>query len=109
MSDYNTKAKEIINSHQFVQFSANWCPDCVYANSVWSKFGVSDKVHVFDIGNLSKDEQAQWRDAFESVSKIRNLPTIFVNGKAWGTESELHKYESKGTLKDELSKIGLIN
>ena len=46
--------------------------------------------------------------AFQKVVGNRNLPTIVVNGKFWGTESQLHRFEAKGTLEEELTKIGLL-
>ncbi|SCU93907.1 LADA_0G05490g1_1 [Lachancea dasiensis] len=108
MSQYVAEAKEVIASQKFVQLTANFCPDCVYANAVWQKFGVLDKVLQFEIGGFDKETQLKYRDAFAQVAGVRNLPTIFVDGKVWGTESELHKYETNGTLQTELQKIGLI-
>ncbi|SCU84462.1 LAFA_0D10088g1_1 [Lachancea sp. 'fantastica'] len=108
MSEYVNEVKEVIASQKVVQLTANWCPDCVYANSVWKKFGVSQKVLLFEIGGFDRTTQQKFRDAFEQVAGIRNLPTIFVNGKVWGTERELRKFEKKGTLENELKKIGLL-
>ncbi|SCW01771.1 LAFE_0E06898g1_1 [Lachancea fermentati] len=109
MSQYVTKAKQIISSHKFVQLTASWCPDCVYAKSVWNKYGVTDKVYFFEISGFSRDEQAKYRDAFHQVCGVRNLPTIFVDGSVWGTERELHKFERSGKLEEELKRIGLLN
>ncbi|CAI4048294.1 hypothetical protein SUVZ_12G3900 [Saccharomyces uvarum] len=108
MSTFVAKAEEMIKSHQYFQLSASWCPDCVYANSVWDKFNVKNKVFVFDIGSLPRTEQEKWRVAFQKVVGSRNLPTVVVNGKFWATESQLHRFENKGTLKEELTKIGLL-
>ncbi|CEP60456.1 glutathione-disulfide reductase GRX8 LALA0_S01e11298g [Lachancea lanzarotensis] len=108
MSEYVNEAKEVISSQKFVQLSANYCPDCVYANSIWKKFGVLDKILLFEIGAFDRATQLKYRDAFEQVAGIRNLPTIFVNGKVWGTERELHRFEKNGTLSEELKKIGLL-
>lgn len=109
MLNYVSEAQSFIDSHKFVQFSASWCPDCVYASSIWAQYRVSDKVHVFDIGSMSKEEQEQWITAYHQIANIRNLPTIFVEGKVWGTESELHGFENNGTLREELTKIGLLD
>lgn len=108
MVDYVSKVKDLVKAHKFLQFSASWCPDCVYANSIWKKFGVENKIHIFDIGSLPASEQQQWRNAFQVATGSRNLPTIIVNGSFWGTESELHRFESKGTLQQELTKIGIL-
>lgn len=109
MVDYVSKVKELIKGHQFFQLTASWCPDCVYANSVWKRFGVEDKIQMFDIGALSQSEREQWRQAFQKVTGSRNLPTVLVNGKFWATESELHRFEAAGTLKEELKKINLLS
>lgn len=108
MSAYVPKVIELLKAHKYVQFSASWCPDCAYANSVWKKLGIDDKIYVFDIGSMPTAEQQQWRAAFMQATGSRNLPTIYVNGRIWGTESQLHSYENSGTLKQELNKIGLI-
>lgn len=104
--DYTQQAKEMISAHRLFQFSANWCPDCDYALSIWNKFNVRDQIHVFDIGSMDKDIQSKWRDAFQEVTGIRNLPTIVVDGKVWGTESKLHEVEDNGTLQSELTQMG---
>ncbi|AGO10931.1 AaceriAFR577Wp [[Ashbya] aceris (nom. inval.)] len=109
MSEYEQKAKELVSQHKYLQLSASWCPDCVYANSVWEKLGLQQKIVVFDIAQVSKDKQEEvaWRDAFERATGSRNLPTLYVDGQVWGTELELHAHEDAGTLRAELAKIGL--
>ncbi|CAB4257280.1 similar to Saccharomyces cerevisiae YLR364W GRX8 Glutaredoxin that employs a dithiol mechanism of catalysis [Maudiozyma barnettii] len=98
----------LLDEHKFVQFSANWCPDCQYANRIWNRYNVQEKVKVVEIGNLSKDEQESWRISFQQVTGSRNLPSIYVNGKLWGTESELRNYEDNNQLEEEFKKIGLL-
>lgn len=107
-SELAPKVFELLKSHKFLQFSANWCPDCNYANSVWRKLGVENKIHIFDIGSFPKAEQEQWRTAFQQITGSRNLPSIYYNGAFWGTESQLHAFENNGTLKAELKNIGLL-
>lgn len=104
--NYTQQAREMVKTHRLFQFSANWCPDCVYALSIWKKFNVQDQIHVFDIGSMEKDVQTQWRDAFQEVTGIRNLPTIVVDGKVWGTETKLHELQENGTLESELVEMG---
>ncbi|KAL3232595.1 hypothetical protein RNJ44_04511 [Nakaseomyces bracarensis] len=104
--NYTEEAKNMINSHKLFQFSANWCPDCDYALSIWKKFNVQDQIHVFDIGFMDKDIQAKWRDAFQEVTGVRNLPTIVSNGTVWGTETRLHEVENSGLLEKALPEMG---
>ena len=106
MTDYVKEAKDMVANNRLFQFSASWCPDCVYARSIWNKYHVENQIHVFDIGSLDKEIQAKWRDAFEEVLGGRNLPTIVVDGKVWGTETRLHEVEDNGSLSDELTKMG---
>ena len=40
------------------------------------------------------------------MTGVRNLPTIVVDGKVWGTETRLHEVEDNGSLSDELTKMG---
>lgn len=109
MVDYVGKVKELIKGHKYFQLTANWCPDCLYANSVWKRYGVEDKIHSFEIGPMPNNEREKWRQAFQKVTGSRNLPTVLVDGKFWATESELHRFEAAGTLKDELKKINLLS
>ncbi|CDO92408.1 unnamed protein product [Kluyveromyces dobzhanskii CBS 2104] len=111
MSKYIAIAREVVSSHRFVQLSAGWCPDCVYSNSIWKKYGVTDKIFNYDIAEVtnSRSEWNEIRDSFQKATGSRNLPTLYVDGKVWGTEAELHKFERNGTLKKELQKIGLLD
>lgn len=102
------EVKLLLDKHKFVQFSANWCPDCQYVNRVWNRYDVQEKVKVFEIGNMSKDEQESWRISFQEVTGSRNLPSIFVNGELWATETEIHKFEDSNELETEFKKIGLL-
>lgn len=99
---------DLLKSHKFLQFSASWCPDCRYANSVWRKLGIENKIYVFDIASFPRPTQEQWRVAFQEATGSRNLPSIYYNGSLWGTESRLHALEKNGTLTDELKKLGLL-
>ena len=107
-SELVPKVLELHKSHKVLQFSASWCPDCRYANSVWKKLGIENKIFVFDIASFPRPDQEQWRSAFQQVTGSRNLPSIYYNGTLWGTESQLHAFENNGTLRDELRKIGLL-
>lgn len=104
---YDSKVRQLISEHRFLQFSANWCPDCRYTQSQFDRVGVSDQIYLFDIGDLSQEEQLAWRDAFERETGIRNLPTIIVDGQVWGTESRIHELEESGKLEDALKELGL--
>lgn len=111
MSKYLAIANELVSSHKFVQLSASWCPDCVYSNNIWKKFGVTDKIYNYDIAAVT-DSRSEWneiRDAFLKATGSRNLPTLYVDGKVWGTEADLHRFEENGTLQQELQKIGLLD
>lgn len=106
--DIEKTIKDLISNNKYFQFSADWCPDCQYANSIWTKFGLTEKLFIFDIGSFPKTDQEKWRSTFQEVTGSRNLPTILVDGKIWGTEKELHTFEDNGTLEPELKKIGLL-
>ncbi|SCU78086.1 LAMI_0A03378g1_1 [Lachancea mirantina] len=108
MSKYLTEVKNVLSSNKFVQVNGNFCPDCVYVNGVWKKLGVFDKIRLFEVGNMNREDQTRYRDAFAEVAGYRNLPTLFVNGQAWGTEREVHQLERQGKLQAELERIGLL-
>lgn len=112
MSEFalNIKATltDLISKNKHFQFSADWCPDCQYANSIWTKYDITEKLFIFDIGSFPKPDQEKWRATFQEITGSRNLPTIMVDGKIWGTEKELHEHENNGTLEAELKNIGLL-
>ncbi|AET38456.1 glutathione-disulfide reductase GRX8 Ecym_2757 [Eremothecium cymbalariae DBVPG len=110
MSDYVSKARELVKAHKYFQFSASWCPDCVYANSIWEKYNITSKIFIFDISTESKDkaEESVWRSAFKEATGSRNLPTIYIDGQIWGTESKLHQLENAGLLEEEFKKLNLL-
>ncbi|CCK72289.1 glutathione-disulfide reductase GRX8 KNAG_0J02080 [Huiozyma naganishii CBS 8797] len=106
--DHSGMTRDIVARPGVVQFSADWCPDCQYVNSIWTKFDLLEKVFIFDIGSYSKVDQEMWRANFQEVTGSRNLPTIFVDGKIWATEKEIHDWEDNGILEDKLKIIGLL-
>lgn len=106
--DIEQTLKDLISSQKYFQFSADWCPDCRYTNGIWTKFDLTEKIFIFDIGSFTKDDQEVWRSTFQKITGSRNLPTILVEGKIWGTEKELHEFEDNGSLEAELKKISLL-
>ena len=87
MTDYLAKAKQILQDHPFVMLSKLWCPDCVYANNVWSSYGVKEKIHLIEL-----------EAAFTEISGRKWVPTIFFHGKKLGTEQDLKNWSADGTL-----------
>ncbi|CCF56052.1 hypothetical protein KAFR_0A06170 [Kazachstania africana CBS 2517] len=108
VADYELKAKELISSNKFFQLIANWCPDCQYTNSILTKFDVLQRFKTLDIGDLPKDEQETWRVAFKNVTGSRNLPTIFIDGRIWATETEIHNCEDGNVLPAKFKEAGLL-
>ena len=105
---FETQLRDLIKANKYFQFSASWCPDCKYANSIWNRYNVLSKIKVFDIATYSQADQESLRSAFKNITGTRNLPTLVVNGVVWGTERELHAHEDAGTLESALRSIGLL-
>ncbi|KAH3901049.1 related to Glutaredoxin-8 [Saccharomycodes ludwigii] len=106
---YVNIARNLVQKHKFFQLTASWCPDCRYTNNIWKTFNVQNKIQSLEIAPMDRIEADNYREAFSIVAGgIRNLPTVFVNGKYWCTEKELHSWESNGTLKQEFEKVGLL-
>lgn len=102
--EFKKQAIEEINKHKIFTFEANWCKDCKYLNKIFTEYQVPHGK--LDIGDLDKEIQNEWRDAFEELTGgIRNLPSIFVNGKYYCTESKIHEWEDAGVLAQELKKL----
>ena len=108
IATFETQLRDLIKTSKYFQFSASWCPDCKYANSIWNRYNVLSKIKIFDIATFSQADQESLRSAFKNITGTRNLPTLVVNGEVWGTEKELHAHEDAGTLESALGAIGLL-
>lgn len=106
--DMKQTLTDLINSNKYFQFSRDTCPDCIYVNGIWTKFDLTEKLFIFDIGSFTKDVQEQWRVAFEELTGGRNLPTIMIDGKFWATEKEIHEFEDSNKLEEQLKSIKLL-
>lgn len=109
MSEYLSKAKQILADHPFVMLSKLWCPDCVYAKDVFAGLGVSDKVHVVELDKFADQEEAtKLEAAFTELSGRKWVPTLFFHGKRFGTEQDLKNWKADGSLNDVLKQQQLL-
>lgn len=109
MTDYLAKAKQILQDHPFVMLSKLWCPDCVYANNVWSSYGVTEKIHLIELDKFpDQEEAAKLEAAFTEISGRKWVPTIFFHGKKLGTEQDLKNWSADGTLDSVFKENQLI-
>ncbi|KAG7660347.1 uncharacterized protein J8A68_006144 [[Candida] subhashii] len=105
---YIQKAEDYINTHPYLMLAKSWCPDCQYANKIWERFDVSDKVHTIELDKIpDQEEAAELEKAFiEIVGK--GVPKLFFNGKNFGTDADLKKWESEDKLEEIFKQEKLI-
>ncbi|CAK7897070.1 glutaredoxin-1 [[Candida] anglica] len=106
---YIDKAQALIDKHPFLMLSKSWCPDCHYAYRVWDQFKVTDKVHVIELDKMDNQSEAiELEKGFTHIAGRKWVPTIFFNGKVWGTEQDLKRLASEDKLEESFKKENLI-
>lgn len=60
---------------------------------------------MFKVDTMSNNKREQYRKAFQEITGSRNLLTMVVSGNFWATEYELHRFEAKEILKEELQRL----
>lgn len=102
------KASDLISQNKFFMSSKSWCPDCKYAKSVFNKYNCLDKVKIVELDKMSPKEAAPLEDEITAIAGRKWVPTIFFNGKIFGTEQTLKDLERKGKTEETFKKAGLI-
>lgn len=101
-------ATDLIKQHKFLMLSKSWCPDCHYAINIFKKYNVLDKVYLVELDKLSNNEAIKLESEFTAISGRKWVPSLFFNGKFWGNESTLKKFESLDQTKEEFEKVNLL-
>lgn len=101
-------AEQYIQEHTYLMSSKSWCPDCHYAKAVFKKYGVLDKVYTIELDKLDPKEAAVLEKQFTAISGRKWVPTIFFNGKVFGTEETLKKLESTDATESAFKAAGLL-
>ncbi|CCH43966.1 Glutaredoxin-C6 [Wickerhamomyces ciferrii] len=103
------KAQQYIDSNKFFMISKSWCPDCHYTYKIWNKYGVSSKVEVLELDKLQDQKAAiELEKAFTEISGRKWVPTIWFNGKKFGTEQDLKRFESEDKTEQIFKNEGLL-
>jgi glutaredoxin 3 len=102
------KALEYITKNRFFMISKSWCPDCHYAEAIWKKYGVSDKVEILELDKMDPKEANELEKSFTAIAGRKWVPTIWFNGERFGTEQTLKELESLDKTEEEFKKAGLL-
>jgi glutaredoxin 3 len=102
------KALEYIMNNRFFMISKSWCPDCHYAEAIWKKYGVSDKVEILELDKMDPKEANELEKAFTAIAGRKWVPTIWFDGERFGTEQTLKELESLDKTEEEFKKAGLL-
>ncbi len=103
------KAQAFIDSNKYFMISKSWCPDCVYAENIWKKYGVSSKVEILELDKLADQKEAlELEKAFTEIAGRKWVPTIWFNGSRFGTEQDLKRLESEDATEKEFKNAGLL-
>ena len=102
------KAAELIKANKYFMSSKSWCPDCKYAKAIFQKYGVLDKVKVVELDKIDPKEAESLEKEITAIVGRKWVPTIFFNGKEFGTEETLKKLESHDQTKKAFEEAGLL-
>ncbi|KAH3666423.1 hypothetical protein WICMUC_005691 [Wickerhamomyces mucosus] len=106
---YLKKAQAYIDNNQYFAISKSWCPDCHYLVAILKKYGVLNKFEILELDKLKDQKEAfELEKAFTQLSGRKWVPTIWANGKYFGTEQDLKKYESLDQTEEIFKKNGLL-
>lgn len=106
---YLQKAQDLINTHPYLMLSKSWCPDCHYTYRIWDRFHVADKVHIIELDKFPDQKEAtELEKAFTEIAGRKWVPTMFFNGKRFGTEADLKRWDSEDKLEEIFKQEKLI-
>lgn len=109
MSTAAARVQQYLTTNKAFMLSMSWCPDCQYADGIWAKYGVADKVTVLELDKMEDQEAAkELQDAFFATVDRRWFPTIWFNGAKFGDEATLKELEKEGKTEEALKKAGLL-
>ncbi|GME99296.1 hypothetical protein B5S28_g3763 [[Candida] boidinii] len=102
------KAEELVSKNKYLMLSKSWCPDCHYAIAVFKKYGVLNKVELVELDKMDPKAAFELEKEFTAISGRKWVPTIFFNGKKFGTEQDLAKLESLDSTEKAFKEAGLL-
>ncbi|VEU19391.1 DEKNAAC100896 [Brettanomyces naardenensis] len=99
---------DLIKEHRFLMSSKSWCPDCKYAKAIFDKYKVLDKVYTIELDKIDPREADVLEKQFTAISGRKWVPTIFFDGKVFGTEQTLKQLESRDSTEKAFKDAGLL-
>lgn len=104
-----TQAQALLDAHPHFVLLMLWCRDCQYARDVFRRYGVLDKIYVFELDRIEDQAKAApLAEGFATISGDNWVPTIWFNRELFGTEVQLRELEEEGRLEEEFRELGLL-
>ncbi len=107
-SNYVKQAQDLIDNNDFLVISKSWCPDCHFANRVFTEHNVRQKAKWIELDHLPGNEGPELQKAFLKLTNQNTVPNIFFKGKHIGGEVQLEKLRATEKLDDELKAAKLL-
>ncbi|KAH3674862.1 hypothetical protein WICMUC_003065 [Wickerhamomyces mucosus] len=89
-----TKVQQLISSNHIFVASKSYCPYCRSTIGTLNSLGV--KPTVLQLNQI--DDGADIQDALRELTGQRTVPSIFIDGKHIGGDSDLQSLKSTGEL-----------
>lgn len=103
-----SKAQKYIDANKFFMLSKSWCPDCHYVQAILKKYKIESKVTVLELDKMEPKEAEELEKGFTAISGRKWVPTIWFNGKVFGTEQTLKEMESLDKTEKVFKEAGLL-
>ncbi|QPG76973.1 hypothetical protein FOA43_004367 [Brettanomyces nanus] len=99
---------DLIKKSKFFMISKSWCPDCNYTKAIFKKYNVLDKVTILELDKMDPKKADELEKQFTAIAGRKWVPTIFFDGKVFGTEGTLKNLESTDATEKAFKDAGLL-
>ena len=104
--DLEKEIDDLIHNHRLMVFSKTYCPFSKRAKKLLHDTLKAKEMEVLEINE--REDMSKIQDHLLSISGVRTVPQIFLNGKFIGGATDLEKMEKKGELRPMLVKANLL-
>jgi glutaredoxin 3 len=98
----------IIAGNKVAVFSKTYCPYCVKAKNVLSKYEINS-IKIVELDELDDNSQADAiQDYLNKITGARSVPRVFINGKCIGGGDDTARLDAENKLKELLKNAGAL-
>uniref|UniRef100_A0A914YJF6 Glutaredoxin domain-containing protein n=1 Tax=Panagrolaimus superbus TaxID=310955 RepID=A0A914YJF6_9BILA len=104
--DLEKEIDDLIHNHRLMVFSKTYCPYSKRAKKLLHETLKAKEMEVLEINE--REDMSKIQDHLLSISGVRTVPQVFLDGKFIGGATDLEKMQKKGNLRPMLVKANLL-